>query len=146
MGIQTIKQAIKTDLDALVTSSVLGYAAITDIRKDPLAADHPRFPAAYLMPPAVESETLDNRTNTRTYAFDILVVFNADNLTSTTQLEEKVESFMNKFDNDPTLGGSALGGMSPVSSAPEPYQQGDKRLILVVVTIKAKALVDLTFS
>ena len=143
--IQTIKNAIKSNLDALVTDTVIAGATITDIRKDPLAADIPTFPHAFLMPPSVESEVLDNRTIIRIYTFGIMILFNAENLASTTQLEEKIESVLSKFDNDPTLGGTAMGGMLPVSSAPAPFQHSGRDLIMVVVEIKAKEIVTLTF-
>lgn len=143
--IQTIKQAIKSNLDTLVTSGVLGGATITDIRKDPLAADIPSYPHAFVMPPGVESEVLDNRSNIRTYTFGVMIVFNAENLSSTTELEEKIESVLTAFDNDPTLGGTAMGGVLPVSSAPVPFQHGVKNLIVAVVEIQAKELVALTF-
>lgn len=146
MSIQTIKNNIKTNLDALVTDTVLGAAISADIRRDPLAADFPAFPCAVLMPPGVESEVLDNRSVTRTYTFDVMVVVNAENLESTTQVEEMTEDILDKFDNDPTLGGSALGGVLPVSSAPVPFQHNGKDLIVVVVQIQAKEVVNLSFS
>ena len=146
MSISTIKTALKTNLDALVTSTVLGGATITDIKKDPLSVDISTYPHAFLMPPAVESETLDNRTNLRTYTFDIMVLFKAVNLASTTALETAIESILSKFDNDPTLGGTALGGVLPVSSAPEPFQHNGQDLIMVIIQIQAKETVSLTFS
>jgi hypothetical protein len=146
MSIQLIKEAIKTNLDALVTDSVLGGATITDIRKDPLAADIPSFPHAFLMPPAVESEVLDNRSVLRTYTFSIMILFNAENLTSTTELEETVESILSKFDNNPTLDGTANGGVLPVSSSPQPFQHNSKDLIVVSIELQAKEPVSLSFS
>ena len=143
--IQNIKNAIKANLDALVTDQVLGGATITDIKKNPLDADIPSYPHAFLMPPGVESEVLDNRTNIRTYTFGIMVLFNAENLASTTELEEMVEAILNKFDNDPTLGGTALAGMLPVSSSPAPFQHNGKDLIMVEVQVQAKEYVTLGF-
>jgi hypothetical protein len=146
MSISTIKANIKTNLDELVTSAVLGGATTTDIKKSPLSADIPSFPHAFLMPPSSEDNTSDNRTNVRTYNFDIMILVNAENLASTTELETMIESILNKFANDPTLGGSALAGALPVSSAPEPFQHNGKDLIMAIVTIQAKELVTLTFS
>lgn len=139
-----IKNQIKANLDALVPAT-LGGAEISDIKKNPLAQDIPSYPYAFLMPPAVESEALDNRSVLRTYAFSIMLLFNAEDLVSTTELEEKVEAVMGAFDNDPTLGGTARGGVLPVSSAPQPFQHGGKDLIMVELQIKAKELVSLTF-
>lgn len=147
MSISTIKAQVKILLDELVTDEVLGAAKVTDIRKDPLSADHPAFPIAYLMPPSVESMGLDNRTNTRAYTFDIMVLFNAENITGTDDVEVATEAIFNKFDNAPTLGGSALGGMSPLTQAPVPFQHAGtgKDLIMVVVQVTAQDHVALTF-
>lgn len=146
MSIATIKAAIKTNLDALVTDTTLGGATQTDIKKDPLSHDVGTFPHAFLMPPALESDVLDNRSVTRTYTFDILIVFQAEDLDSTSELEIAVEAILDKFDNDPTLGGTALGGVLPITSTPEPYQHGGKDMIAVILQLQAKEIVSLTFS
>ena len=112
MSIQTIKNAIKSNLDDLVTANVLGGATITSIKKSPLSSDVGTFPHAFLMPPAVDSEVLDNRTNVRTYSFDIMILFQAEDISDTADLEVKIESMLSKFDNDPTLGGTALAPAS----------------------------------
>jgi hypothetical protein len=146
MSAVTIKQAIKSNLDALVEDEVLGGATSTDIRKNPLDADIPTWPHAFLMPPAVESEVIDNRSIMRTYSYDIMVLFRPENITGTAEIEEAMEAILDQFDNDPTLGGTALGGVLPVSSAPQPIQHLDKQLIMVVIQIQAKQDVDLTFA
>jgi len=145
MSASTIKNAIKTNLDELVTSGVLAGATITDIKKDPLAADTPAFPYAYLMPPSIESEALDNRTNVRTYIYDIMIIWNAENIVDATTIETNIEAILSVFDNDPTLSGTAMGGVLPVSLAPQPLQHGGKDLIMAVVQIQAKQHVSLTF-
>lgn len=146
MAITDIKAAIKAHLDALVTAGVLRFAASSDVRHDPLAADHPAFPAAYLMPPGMESQVLDNRTVLRTYTFDILLVENGENVQDVAQLEALVEAVIGEFDNDPTLGGQARGGVLPVSASPRPFQHNGKDLFAIYVQIVAKQDVTLTFS
>ena len=146
MSISTIKAAIKTNLDNLVTDTVLAGASVGDIKKSPLNSDVGLFPHAFIMPPAVESEVLDNRTNVRTYTFDIMVLFRAEDISGTAELEADIEDILGEFDNDPTLGGTALGGVLPVSSAPEPFQHNGKDLIMVVVQIQAKEVVSLSFA
>ena len=146
MSLATIKQAVKTNLDELVTAVVLGGATISDLKKDPLDADIPSFPHAFLMPPSIESEVEDNRTLIRTYTFDIMVLFQAENITSSTDIEVAMEAILNKFDNDPTMGGTSLGGVLPVSSAPAPFQHKGKDLIMLIVQVQGKHHVDLTFS
>lgn len=144
--ISDIKNAIKTNLDELVTDETLGEANITDIKIDPLSTEIGAYPAAFVMPPSVESELSDNRNNVRTYTFEILVLFQAEDLQSTTELETDIEAILDKFDNDPTLDGKALGGVLPISSAPEPFKHGGKDLIAVSVQIQAKEIVQLSFS
>ena len=51
MSISTIKNAIKTNLDALVTDTTIGGATQTDIKSNPLDADVGDYPHAFLMPP-----------------------------------------------------------------------------------------------
>lgn len=146
MSISTIKTNIKANLDELVVATTLGGATTTDIKKDPLSADIPSYPHAFLMPPSTESEVSDNRSVIRTHTFDIMVVVNADNITGTSDVETLAEAMMSKFDNDPTLGGSAIGGVLPVTSAPFPSKHGTKDVIILVVQLKAKEVVDLTFA
>ncbi|TFH72391.1 hypothetical protein E3V39_12485 [Gammaproteobacteria bacterium LSUCC0112] len=146
MSLATVKGAVKTRLDALVTAGTLAGATITDIKKNPLSSDFGAYPHAFLMPPAIESSALDNRTNLRTYTFSIMVLYNAENLTTTSQLETSIEAILNAFDNDPTLNGTGMGGVEPVSSSPEPFQHGGKDLIMVEIVIKARDIISLSFA
>lgn len=143
-----IKAAIKANLDELVTDTVLAGASESDIRKEPLNADVGSYPHAFVHPPAIDSEVLSNREIIRTYTFAIMVLFKAENLTSTAELENAVEAILDKFDNDPTLQGTALGGVLPVSSSPVPLQHpaSGADLIMVVIELEAKAHVDLSFA
>lgn len=146
MSAVSIKLAVKAILDELVTDQVLAGATISDFKKDPLAADIPGFPWAYLMPPSIESEALDNRTNLRTYVYDIMLIWNGENITDATTVEDDIEAILNKFDNNPTMSGNAMGGYLPVSLAPQPFQHAGKDLVMAVVQIQAKHHVDLTFA
>ena len=146
MSISTIKAAIKTNLDELVVSEVLAGASVGEMKINPLDADIAAYPHAFLMPPSVQSEVLDNRTVTRTYTFTILTLFKGEDLEETADLETKIESVLSKFDNDPTLSGTALGGVLPVSSAPEPFQHNHTQLVAVEFNIEAKEVVSLSFA
>lgn len=146
MSIASIKSAIASNLQDLVTDEVLAGYTSTEIKKNPLAADIPNYPHAFLMPPSLESAVLDNRSVLRTYSFDIVIILNAENITTSDEVETLIESVVDKFDNDPTLQGTARGGVLPVSSSPVPYQHNGKDLIMIVVAIEAKADVDLTFA
>lgn len=98
------------------------------------------------MPPSVDGEVIDNRSVLRTYSYDIMVLFKAENITGTAEVEQAMEAIIDKFDNDPDLGGTALGGVLPVSSAPQPMQHQNLQLIMVVIQIQAKQHVGLTFA
>lgn len=145
MSINNIKTAIKSKLDALVTDSVLGGASINNVKENPLNSDVGTFPHAFLMPPAVESEVMDNRNNIRNYTFDILVLFQGEDVSTAADLETKIESILSKFDNDPTLGGTALGNALPISGTPEPFNHNGKDMIMVVIQLQARETVSLSF-
>lgn len=142
-----IKEAIKAKLDTLAgEEGPLRYVAISDLKKNPLDADIPAFPAGFVMPPSIERESLDNRNTIRIYTFDLMFLWNADNLSDATTVEENIEAILDAFDNDPTLGGTAMAGMFPVASAPQPVQTSSKNLIMAVVQIQAKQHVQLTYG
>lgn len=145
MALQDIKNQIKSSLDDLVTSEDLGGAEITDIKKDPLDYDIASYPTAFVMPPSVESTISDNRNNIREYTFEIVVIDSLDNIANSTDIEDTMEAILNKFDNDPTLNGTALAGVSPATSAPEPLRHKSKDLIIFSVILKAREIVSLTF-
>lgn len=145
MSAVSIKTEIKAKLDTLVVGGTLAGASVSDLKKDPLAADIPAYPWAFLMPPSIESEVEDNRTIIRAYTFDIMILWNAENITDATTVEEQIEEVLSAFDNDPTLGGTAMAGVLPVSAAPQPLQHGTRQLIMGVVQVQAKQHVSLTF-
>lgn len=144
-NIKNIKDQIKTQLDALVTAGTLGAAETMDIRKDPLDGEIPKFPAAFVMPPSMTSRVEDNRTLMRTYTFAIMVVENAENLSSTTQIEELMEAIVNRFDNLPTLAGTADGAVEPATSAPEPLQRNSKDYVVFFVSLAVNKTETLTY-
>ncbi len=140
-----IKARLKTTLDTLVPTYVKSVT-LSDIKKDPLDAEIGQYPAAFIMPPALgASERLDNRTNLRDYTFFILVVMRAEDLQSTADVEDLMERIINVLDNDITLGGTAIGGITPVTSVPEAFQHNGRDLIVFDVIIKARATETLTF-
>ncbi len=144
--VTNIKNAIKSKLDALVVDNVIAEIQEDDLTISPIYdRDFASFPAAVLTLPSIENDVITNRDNLRTHTFDIVVVQKAENITSVTQIEDLMENIINKFDNDPTLGGAANGGLEPASSTPTPVVSKDKTYIIFVVTLKAKATKDLTF-
>lgn len=144
--VTTIKNAIKVKLDLLVTQDVLQEVQEDDFKVSPVySRDFPQYPAAVLTCPSIEADTLTNRDNIRTHVFDIVVIEKGENITSVTQIEDLMENILNAFDNDPTLGGAANGGVEPAVSTPAPISSKDGSFVIFVVTLKAKATKDLTF-
>lgn len=135
--IYTVKSAVKAVLDGLVTGGTLGYAGSFDFKKDPLSADIPRFPAAYLMPPATESEQSDNRTLLRTLTFSIMVLVRAEDIANDSTIEDLINNILNAFDDVPTLNGAANGATEPTSTTPEPVQHQTGNMVMFFITVKA---------
>lgn len=144
-AIQTIKQAIATQLQALVTANKIAGYSTTDLRYDPLNGDLPTTPYAWLMPPSTTSVAVDNRTLLRTYQFDIMVIVKGENVNSSTQIEELIETFLNNFDNVPTLIGAADGAVEPANSTPVPLQHKNGDILVFFVSLKVNRTETLTF-
>lgn len=141
----TIKAALKTKLDALVSAGTLGEVQEDDLRKSIFERDFGAYPAAVLTSPATDSEALDNRDNMRSYFYEVVVFQKADNITSATAIEELIETLLDKFDNDPGLAGTAVGGVFPSTSRPEPALIHGNQLIVFSILIKARGVKQLTF-
>ena len=142
---QTIKTAIGTRLQALVTAGTIRGFASTDLRKDPLMGDIPNTPYAYIMPPSTESVAVDNRTLLRTYRFDIMVVVKGENVVNDHQIEDLIEAMLNEFDNKPTLLGAADGAVEPASTTPEPLQHKNGDMLVFFITLKVNRTETLTY-
>lgn len=129
--------------DLLVTlkPSILAEVEITDIRKDPLDGDIVGFPHAFVYPPSLETaDWIDNKTSRRDYIFAIMVIMRSENINSTSDVEDLMESIMNTIENDITLGGTAVAGIQPMTSRPEAFKHGDKSFIVFDVIIRARAI------
>lgn len=136
-----IKNQINTILTGLVSSNVLGAILMDDFKDDMLSRDIPAFPCAILTSPSIESSSAEtNQENLRTHTFEMMIVQKGENVTGPSDIENLMEAIMNAFDNDPTLGGKANGGVEPAISPTVSITSGDKAYILFVVTIKPKAL------
>lgn len=141
-----IKGKIKEKLDALVTSGVLKFAMVDDLKANAsLDRDIPSFPAAILVSPSSEGSYSTNRSNLRTYTFAITIVQKAENIESSDDVEYLSDQLLDIFDNDPTLSGAAIGGLDPSSSNPEAITSQDKSYIVFTITLKAHADKTLTF-
>lgn len=141
-----IKGKIKDKLDALVTSGVLKCVIVDDLKKNPsLDRDIPSFPAAVIVSPSSDGSMSTNRSNIRTYTFGITIVQKAENIESSDDIEYLSDQILDAFDNDPTLSGTAVGGLEPSNSEPTAITSQDKSYIVFTVTLKAHADKTLTF-
>lgn len=135
----TIKNAIKTELDALVTAGTLGEAQTDDFKISSIFdRDIGAFPAAILMTPTIEAETLTNRDNLRAFAFEIVIINKGENITSATQIEDLRDAIMKRFDDNPTLSGAADAGVEPALSPVETIADRSRSFVVFSVILKAK--------
>lgn len=143
--VTTIKNAVKTKLDSLVPAT-LGQVIVDDFKQDGFAyKDIGTFPAAVLASPSLEGVAETNRDNLRTHNFTIGIIQKGENISSANDIEELMETIINAFDEDPTLGGAANGGVEPSSSTPESISSVDGSFVVFTVTVKAKAVKNLSF-
>jgi len=139
-----IKQQIKTDLDALVSSGILGSVTEQDLSKDALENDYPAYPAAILGMAQTESRYEESRANLRTYTFPIMVLQKWEETITPEDTEELVDTILNKFDDDFDLQGMSVGGLEATVTPAAPASTVDKTYVYFLVIIKAKALYQLS--
>ena len=143
--ISTIKNAVKTKLESLVPAT-LGQVVVDDFKQADFSyKDIGKYPAAVLSSPSLEGSAETNRDNLRTHTFTIGIIQKGENVQSATDIEEIMEAVVDAFDNDPTLGGAAPGGVDPSSSTPESLSSVDGSFVVFTVTVKARALKTLDF-
>lgn len=141
-----IKNAIKAELDTLKTAGTLGEVQMDDFNESPIFdREISAYPVAILTGAAIESEPQTNRDNLRTFIFEIPIIQKAENITTSTDIEELRGKIMDHFDNNPTLGGAANGGVEPSVSPAESILSRGKSYIVFTLTLRAKASVSLTF-
>ncbi len=146
----TIKANIKAILDQLVVSEILGSVQVDDFKKGILSRDFSSYPCAILTTPTIDSRAETNTQNLRTYTFEIIFVLNGEDVSEAEQVEELIETILNKFDNDVTLKGdnalgAADGGVEPSTSTPEMVTSGSRTYLVFSITLRARAIRDLTF-
>lgn len=136
----TIKNAIKTKLESLIPD-VLAEVQVDDFKVSNIFdRDIAKYPAAILTSASIEAETLTNRDNLRTFTYEIIVIQKGENVTSATQIEDLRDAIMKIFDDDPTLGGTADGGVEPSLSPAASITDRARSFIVFSVIIKARAI------
>lgn len=150
--INDAKNKIKAKLDTIVTWPLttklqLGSVVIADIKKDPLDMDIQRYPVAFIMPPAIRTSAwVDNRSVIRELTFTITVIQKQDNINTTSEVEDLMETILNLIDNSITFDNVAKGGVFPTTSFPEPFIHNGRALIVFDIIIKANVLQDLSYT
>jgi len=135
----TVKNAIKAKLDSLVPAT-LKEVQMDDFKvSDIFDRDIGAYPAAILVSPNIDrSEVITNKDNIIEFTYEVIIIQKADDVTSTTQLEELRGTVFRTFDNDPTLGGAADAGVEP-SISPTTRVDRAKSYIVFSLIIKAKS-------
>lgn len=148
-SIQTIKAKIVEKLTEMTQEVTPKLKAVTalDIRKDPLDGKVTKYPHAFVMPPSIDSARfLDNRSEIREYTFAIMVVCKADNISSTSEVEELMEAMMDKFNNSVTLDNELVGGMKRTTSTPATISHGSVSYVVFDILLTGQAVYDLVWS
>ena len=144
-NVANIKTQLKNHLDALVTVKTLGGYQMLKYPKDVLTLDIGKWPAAIVLPSTEVGQATTNRENLRTYTYDIVILQKGENVADDGSIEGLCEAILDEFDNDPTFNGAANGGVLPTSSQAVATGTPDQTYVLFVITIQARALVELTF-
>lgn len=149
--LHTIKTNIQAVLETCRRKEYVRTVIVDDFKKSVFERDIPRYPAAILTTPTIDSIAETNKHNLRTYTFEILFLMKGDDVNDPTEVEELIENILNEFDNDVTLKGTtsegaADGGVEPSSSTPEAIKSGDRTYIAFSVILRAKALREITVT
>ena len=140
-----IKHRIKTDLEALVTSQILGSVIVDNFKVSPIFdRDIAAYPCAIVTGPSIEGSYFTNHDNVRTHTFAVVVIAKMETITADDTVETLIEAILDKFDNDATLGGHANAGLEPASTTPEPITIRTQSYIYFTVILKAKAIKQLS--
>jgi hypothetical protein len=141
-----IKAQIVSILDSLKISSVIGTYLFDDLSPNPLTMDFADYPAVVVGLPSQEADYETNRENLRVFEYPMMIVCRPEDYVNSSQgYEDMIDSISDAFDNNPTLSGAAVGGVTAAITRPGPINTGDKTYIVTFVILKAKALVELTF-
>jgi len=140
-----IKHRIKTDLEALVTAGTLKEVQVDDFKTSPVFDRNiGAYPCAIVTGPAIEGTSFTNHDNIRTHTFAVVVLAKIEDIAADDTVETLVETILDKFDNDATLGGYANAGLEPASTVPEPVTINSNSYIYFTVVLKAKAIKQLS--
>ena len=135
------KQQIVADLEAVAgINSVVPYQGVKDL----LQMDWPNGLPGVVVPTPIskDSRKVDSQHNDRVNEFTLYLVVDAGTLSTPYDVEKLVDSILNAFDNDQTLGGTSWPTIDAASTGAQTVEDGQKTYIIVPIVIKAHALID----
>lgn len=139
-----MKTQILADLQSLVPTYLTQVISSDMSRSSLFDQNFSGYPAAIVIPPLVpEARYEDTASNIRQYNWTIIVVQLPENL-ATTPLETTMDAVFQLFDQDYTLGGTAVGGALPSIIDVGPIAFSGKTYATFYLTIRAQALVSTT--
>ena len=150
MSIVGAKNRIKTLMEQLVTSEDLAGVTSMSFNHDPFDFETQKYPHAFITPPPVSVEVLDNRTLQYNCQFTIQFLVQGEDIAhdDETNIETLIQIILTKLANDPTLDNNATAGSEIVISANAPTfsQHKKKDFISFDVILEAQVTEDLTFA
>ena len=137
MSVVSIKNQVKERLEELKRRQMLEEVVVDDFKLN-LNDQELCYPAAILTSPTVEGEYFTSKDNLRLYTFEIEIVVNGEDISDPTEVEELAEAILDEFDQNDTLGGTAIQ-LEPSTTTPEPVKASDRTFIVFSVILKARA-------
>lgn len=138
-----IKSKLKDKLNELVDAETLREVVVLNPNDSSFNVDARSFPVAILSSPSSTSSRVTNRDNERIHTFEIVVLVKHENVTGDTYFEDLIETILDKFDNNETLGGLCIA-IEPSYSEPQPVPSGDKSISALAITLDIRMLKTLT--
>lgn len=117
MSFVSIRAAIKTKLDALVTATTLGY--VFNGEQNQQSIEIPAWPAAELVRMNTKPDYLTNREDMQTYVFLINIYQQIEETNLATveiAMDAVIDAVMQKFLDDVNLSGVLDGRISPIEN------------------------------
>lgn len=140
MSFNTIRTAILNKLNTLVPATlkeVYGY------KINPLEEEFGSYPVAEVIESGNEADYFTNAENLRTFAYEIYIFVEAENQgieNAYTALRSAVDTLIDTFDIDYTLGGAAEGGVDAAAAGFSDFRGRSGRMAVATVVLKCRKI------
>lgn len=141
--VTSVKNQIKALLETLVRDGTLGVLIVDDLKLGIFDRDYGAFPVAVLSSAAIEGGYFTSAENTRTYTFDVMVILKGEDVQDVDTVESLMETLLDKFDLNETLGGTVYQ-LEPSVVPAEALTSRGKTYVVFSVTLKARGVTNLT--